>query len=232
MKDFIGIYDNVLTSEFCDQIVKKFEKSKIKQPGAVGLGVNKSMKDSMDIQITPLKEWQQENQIIINATLLGFIQYVKEYPFLLVGAVSSSIKDPKNGSLRTLNIEDIGQMNDEQIAIIIRAVYRLGQVNIQRYTKGKGGYHHWHSEYYPHPKDPQQDSLHRVLLFSYYLNDVNEGGETEFFYQQRKIKPKKGSLIIAPAGFTHTHKGAVPISNDKYFMTSWIMFQQSQHLYQ
>ena len=57
----------------------------------------------------------------------------------------------------------------------------------------------------------------------YYLNDVSEGGETEFYHQKVKIKPEKGTLVIFPAYFTHLHKGNVPISNDKYILNFWLM---------
>jgi hypothetical protein len=50
-------------------------------------------------------------------------------------------------------------------------------------------------------------------------------------YQQRKIEARQGRLIIAPAGFTHTHKGHVPASGDKYIATSWILFQRAEALY-
>jgi hypothetical protein len=40
-----------------------------------------------------------------------------------------------------------------------------------------------------------------------YLNDVTDGGETGFFYQDVKIKPQKGLTLIWPAIWTHTHKG-------------------------
>jgi hypothetical protein len=70
-----------------------------------------------------------------------------------------------------------------------------------------------------------------VLAFLYYLNDVEEGGETEFFYQGIKTKPKKGSLVIFPAGFTHTHKGNVPFSDDKYVVTSWLMYNRAEQLF-
>jgi len=62
----------------------------------------------------------------------------------------------------------------------------------------------------------------------YYLNDVEEGGETEFHYQDMKVKPKKGSLIIFPAGFTHTHKGNIPLSDEKYVVTSWLMYNKAE----
>ena len=70
-----------------------------------------------------------------------------------------------------------------------------------------------------------------LLLFQFYLNDVEEGGETEFLYQGRKVEARKGRLIIAPAGFTHTHKGHVPASGDKYIATSWILFRRAEELF-
>ena len=110
-------------------------------------------------------------------------------------------------------------------------MYQLDGINFQHYTQGRGGYHHWHSEHYPHPTDASQRSLRRVLLWLIYLNDVSEGGETEFFYQQVKIKPVQGSLILAPCTFTHTHRGHIPISNDKYVLASWLMYRPASQLY-
>ncbi|MGZ8358742.1 MAG: 2OG-Fe(II) oxygenase, partial [Telluria sp.] len=60
---------------------------------------------------------------------------------------------------------------------------------------------------------------------------VEEGGETEFLYQERKVEARQGRLIIAPAGFTHSHKGNVARSGDKYVATSWILFQRAETLY-
>jgi hypothetical protein len=100
---------------------------------------------------------------------------------------------------------------------------------MQKYERGRGGYHHWHSEIFP--KDPRCETLHRVLLYMYYLNDVAEGGETEFYFQDRKLAPRRGRLVIAPAGFTHTHKGHVPRSEDKYIVTSWVMFNRAETIY-
>ena len=40
-------------------------------------------------------------------------------------------------------------------------------------------------------------NLHnRTMAWMVYLNDVEEGGETEFLYQQVKLKPKKGTVVI------------------------------------
>ena len=118
---------------------------------------------------------------------------------------------------------------DQQLNGILMLLYRSGVVNMQKYERGRGGYHHWHSEIFP--KDPHCETLHRVLLYMYYLNDVAEGGETEFYFQDRKLAPRRGRLVIAPAGFTHTHKGHVPRSEDKYIVTSWVMFNRAETIY-
>ena len=70
--------------------------------------------------------------------------------------------------------------------------------------------------------------LSRVLVCMFYLNDVKEGGETEFYFQKLKVKPTKGSLVIFPTYFTHLHKGHIPISNDKYICNLWILKKRQQ----
>jgi len=62
----------------------------------------------------------------------------------------------------------------------------------------------------------------RMVTFLWYLNTVEEGGETEFFNGRIKIKPEKGKLLLFPSTWTYIHKGNVPISNDKYILTGWI----------
>jgi hypothetical protein len=55
-----------------------------------------------------------------------------------------------------------------------------------------------------------------------YLNDIVEGGETEFLHQRKRIKPKKGTVLLFPPYFTHTHRGNPPLSNEKYAITGWM----------
>jgi hypothetical protein len=54
-----------------------------------------------------------------------------------------------------------------------------------------------------------------------YLNDVEEGGETEFLHQKVKIKPSQGTVVVFPTYFTHVHRGNAPISNTKYIINKW-----------
>ena len=64
----------------------------------------------------------------------------------------------------------------------------------------------------------------RHLAFMTYLNTVKNGGETEFLYQNTKIRPEKGLTLIWPAHFTHTHRGIPAPSEVKYITTGWYEF--------
>ena len=109
------------------------------------------------------------------------------------------------------------------------ATLRPGAINLQRYAAGRGGYPYWHCELYP--RDAGCDTLHRHLLWTLYLNDGFQAGETEFFHQQRRIAPRTGSLLIAPTAFTHTHRGNRPEGGDKVIATSWILFRRAEQMF-
>jgi len=79
------------------------------------------------------------------------------------------------------------------------------------------GYHMWHAERFG------MNTVERVLAWTIYLNDVTEGGETEFLYQGKRVDAKQGRIVIWPAGWTHLHRGNPPLSNTKYILTGWIV---------
>ena len=59
----------------------------------------------------------------------------------------------------------------------------------------------------------------------WYLNDVQgPGGETEFLFQQVKVKPRQGKLILFPPFWTHEHRGVTLDQGVKYIATTWVVF--------
>ena len=89
--------------------------------------------------------------------------------------------------------------------------------NIQHYKKG-GGFKQWHFE-----RTSPTLQVNRVLVFMTYLNDVEDGG-TEFYYQNIKTKAEKGLTLIWPTDFTHTHKGIISETKEKYIVTGWYSY--------
>jgi len=94
---------------------------------------------------------------------------------------------------------------------------RYYEAKIQKTEPGQG-YHVWHCE------ADKREHQNRVLVWTVYLNDNFEAGETEFLYQQYRYKPKMGDVVIFPAAFTHTHRGNPPIGGTKYIITGWLEF--------
>ena len=99
----------------------------------------------------------------------------------------------------------------------VMAYHTIFDMKLQKSKPGQG-YHIWHYE-----KD-SMENRNRVLAFILYLNDINEGGETEFLYQKYRIQPKRNRFILWPASFTHTHRGNPPLKEDKYILTGWVEF--------
>jgi hypothetical protein len=91
---------------------------------------------------------------------------------------------------------------------------------IQKYEQNKGQYV-YHEDF----NLTIQEQKYRMVTFIWYLNDVEEGGETEFWGSYR-IKPKKGHLLLFPCGWFYNHTGKMPISSSKYIITGWLYTQQ------
>ncbi|MCE9678722.1 2OG-Fe(II) oxygenase [Shewanella sp. AS1] len=226
--DFIEVYPNAIPDDLCDRLIEAFELHPGVNDGQTGNGVDLSKKVSRDITMDKFNDLAPLRNELLGHTLKNISGYFEKYSMALMGAVSVDVAD-EQGQAQTLTPDNFERLGRHRVQPLVQYLYRSGFINIQKYIKDKGGYPHWHSEQFP--QLGHNEALHRVVLYMYYLNDVAEGGETEFFYQGRKVQPKKGTMVIAPAGFTHSHRGNMPVSNDKYIATSWVMFNRAEQLY-
>lgn len=80
-------------------------------------------------------------------------------------------------------------------------------------------HYHWHIDGGSH------EFSHRQLVALWYLNDVEgPGGETEFLFQDVRIKPESGKLLLFPPFWTHEHRGITLEKGVKYIATTWVIF--------
>ncbi|MEE9381930.1 MAG: 2OG-Fe(II) oxygenase [Nannocystaceae bacterium] len=105
----------------------------------------------------------------------------------------------------------------EELKYLMGTPYRDEGFRFKRYpvNEGRFGMH-----YDATPTTPK-----RVFSMILYLNDVDEGGETDYPEQGTRIKPKAGRLAVAPPFWTHPHRGNVPISGDKYIVNNFASFR-------
>lgn len=97
-------------------------------------------------------------------------------------------------------------------------------VKVQKTIEG-GGFHGWHSEH------GEGGSSLRVGVWCLYLTSHDGHGETEFITQGLRLPPKKGTMVLWPAGFTHPHRGNPVYEDDvKYIATGWLELVGSRNV--
>jgi hypothetical protein len=229
VSDFIEMYDGALDAATCRALLDRFEASGQARRGATGSGVDLTMKDSWDIGLDQAPGWTDVRERLHQALLPCFAHYLRRYAHVALAPLQLKMQDPATGAMVLLDADGVAALPDALLGGLIAKVFRFGSINLQKYVADQGGYPYWHCEQYP--KLDQGEALHRALLWSVYLNDDFEQGETEFLYQQAKIRPVTGRLLIAPAGFTHTHRGNRPVGGNKFIATSWILYQRAETLF-
>jgi hypothetical protein len=228
--DFIEVYDGALDAAACAALIRRFEASGQARRGETGSGVDVKLKDSWDIRISGDPAWADAENALNTAMMSALMRYLRTYPHTLLAPLSLRVADGAGGTVQ-LDEQRFGTLADDLLQVLIRKTLRPGNINLQKYISGQGGYPYWHCELYPKAGDAQSETLHRTLLWTIYLNDGFDEGETELLYQGRQIRPTTGSLLIAPAAFTHTHRGNMPKNGDKYIATSWVLFQRAENIF-
>lgn len=109
----------------------------------------------------------------------------------------------------------------EQFSVLGEGNIRGTAMKMQRTDPG-GGYHIWHGE------QGNGEHADRVLVYMLYLNTLEpeEGGETEFLYQRKRVRPTANTVLLWPAAFTHAHRGNVVLGDkSKYIVTGWFYYE-------
>jgi Rps23 Pro-64 3,4-dihydroxylase Tpa1-like proline 4-hydroxylase len=183
-----------LSPEICDEILQKFEAEPYNHyKGVTAGGLTEKTKKTIEINVTRTKGWEKYDSILQKSLNDALNKY--------------SIDCVEKG----LNMYIFNRLCGK--TKIIDTGYQ-----IQKYIK-QDGHYMWHHD----ASVEHKTKRHRIITYLWYLNDVEEGGET-FFYHC-KVKPQKGKLVMFPATWNYNHCGNTPTSNDKYIITGWVYLQ-------
>jgi hypothetical protein len=192
LRSLIKIYDSKLTDTFCKQLIHLFEHpDTIKTPGKHGNRL-------IDTNIKNTLDYKIPNVINVDSYWHGIDNLI-------------------NMVLSPTITEYITEINMKIPVIKLTRCFDSGY-QIQKYKANEGHYQRYHNDFSICDNNPE---YYRILTFIFYLNTVDEGGETEF-WGEYKVKPVSGRLVIFPASWTYPHCGLRPISHDKYIITGWI----------
>jgi prolyl 4-hydroxylase len=67
-------------------------------------------------------------------------------------------------------------------------------------------------------------SARRFLAALLYLNDVLDGGETDFPLWRQAIRPSAGTLVVFPPLWPWLHAGRPPVSGPKYILSTYLHY--------
>jgi hypothetical protein len=199
MENYMYINNTSLSPELCKDLIKMFEEETDKYEGVTFKGLDKNIKDTTDFVIPENNEkWNKINK-------------------LLNREIQNNIKiylDKLNDKIDFKNENQNTSLSKYKIFENTKFLHK--NYMIQRYLKGKGKYI-YHNDF----QVDTENNSYRAITYLWYLNDVDEGGETVFFGDY-KIKPKRGRLIFFPASWCYPHTGKMPLSSNKYIVTGWL----------
>lgn len=197
----IGIFEKGLPSSYCDKLINAFYKHKNKhlnrQDEHDFINKNYAEKIGVDPASLPKREYGEKEDTTL---------YLNHEEPALTKEVASILVD------EILPIYVSKYINER----VFNGLH-ISEIRVQK-TLPTEGYHIWHCEH----DVTAINNLERVLAYTIYLNDVEEGGETEFLFQSKRVKSTKGTVCIFPAYFTHMHRGNPPLEKAKYIATGWV----------
>lgn len=85
-------------------------------------------------------------------------------------------------------------------------------------------YHPGEDEFPDHVDVGDHASARRFLAALLYLNDVEDGGATEFPLWGQQIQPRAGSVLVFPPLWPWLHAGRPPISGPKHIVSTYLHY--------
>ena len=195
--DFIGVWENFVPAPLCQQLVEYGDRVLNEEVATV-------IDDELDRGAA-----EHDTKVMEGSEMYGS-SFTRHDRSFMLNYTSAKFTNNINQMLKSCATHYCTHFSTLKKTKMVST-----DIKYQRTPPG-GGYHSWHYE------NGTAACAARELVWMMYLNDIEEGGETEFMYQKRRIKPTQGTVVIFPAGLTHVHRGGFLMGDkDKYIVTGW-----------
>lgn len=128
---------------------------------------------------------------------------------------------PDISNIHNRIIKNIVEYRDRYYEYIDKRVFpkqhAFEMFRIEKYDSSQSDYYDTHVDVMDY------SSARRFLCFMWYLNDVDEGGQSVF--KDLVVEPKRGKLVIYPSLWMYPHRDEPPLNSSKYIMTSYLHYK-------
>lgn len=238
LMDFVKVYPNSLTDEFCDELIEMYnskgdelvesyvsntereiqsDEHEYSREGGQGIE-NKDIRRGKEININLDNDWNP----FLDTLTDNVIQCVNRYRYELENDHIDQSKYLK-GSTGKIGVDSgFGQFFAPWDQI------RLEHFRMHKYETlhddPDGNYFNLHID------AQDYNSAKRFMVILTYLNDVEVGGETcfDFIYHSGDknacVHPKKGTTLMFHPSFMYPHTAHQPISDPKYIVKTHMQY--------
>lgn len=194
----IWVQDLELSSNGFDKLIKKFKNHDKHYEGVTGGGLNKDVKDTLDLALHQHPEFMEECSWFQEKVCEGFRAMI-------------ALPEFKHLRQKGETVDTLVREMEEHL-FIANDGYQM-----QRY-KPKGKYvHHFEQGFH------NLRTARRTLVYTFYLNDNFKDGCTHFPRQNVAIQPKKGRLVLFDSSWSNVHAGMEVTEGEKYIVTGWCL---------
>jgi len=198
---FIDVFDDALEADYCATLIAKFEADERKYEGGV-VGANG------EFALCP--EFKKVTELAIS-----FLSEWSDVEIALRENLGKHLELMKDNHLGLKHLGGAGGTISKQ---------NISRIRAKRYDNDSTNHFNWHVD------NVSFDQSCRVMTFQWYLNTVEEGGETDFPEYGLKVKPVAGRMVAFPPTWTHYHRALPPVSEPKYIINTWLQYDGTERI--
>lgn len=202
LRDNISIWENALSAEWCEKLIADVDKK---------------------INAASLERPEQKNRTVGGVT---FCDNKKRLDISLILEDHQSLNLARHQLLKSLEncLAEMSALLKERGHCGSPEIYDCEPVvcKLQKTPPG-GGFSVWHYE-----QGVSENMARRWGVWMLYLNTVERGGKTDFPNQEMSLQPEAGKMVIWPAAYTHPHRSAPDLEEEKYIVTGWLVYPETK----
>ena len=205
VKDYVKIYDNILSESLCDEIINEYSEDEY-LPAVTGNGLSPDTRNVDEISMClPEHNNSEKRANLINLVRDGIFkiiqEYTKDFPFFWVEMDTGlQLLKYQTGHYYKQHIDTFRPIIDQDLINKILDLELKPEDLLKFHGAGQ-----------------------RTLSCSFQLSDDFEGGEMALWSREYVVKIPKGSALVFPSNFMYPHEVFEITKGTRHAIVTWLI---------